>query len=125
MCQHALPTTPQKRNLIYIYQYFVVVLQKIRPVSENVSMCEKHTESLLNNIRNVAKEKGIDLGTPGQFSKVGYCTLMCILVSDFSKIFELVKSKVHSSKKRLSRTRLTVLLVKLRIGLSNGVLFIV
>ncbi|CAH0731451.1 unnamed protein product, partial [Brenthis ino] len=97
-----------------------LALQVLRPVSENTLMCEKDIKSLLNNIREVAKKKGLDFDTPGQLSESDYYTLMGITMSDFNYIFEQIRPKIRSSKTRSSRTCLAVLLVKLRSGVSNG-----
>lgn len=93
-----------------------LALQVLRPVSENTTLHEKDIASLLNNIRKIAKKRGLDFDTPGHLSESDYYSLMGVSMSDFNCIFELVKSKIRSSKIRSSRTCLAVLLVKLRTG---------
>ena len=97
-------------------------LGSLNPISNNTCLSEKDIEILLQDIRKVARKKGLDFDTPGQLSVSDYYTLMGLTMENFDEIFELVKSSIHSSKYRSNRTCLAVLLVKLRTGLSNGVL---
>lgn len=51
-------------------------------------MCEKSIKSILKNIRNVVKKRGIDFDTQEHLSDFGYYTIMDIHISDFNCIFE-------------------------------------
>lgn len=97
-------------------------LADLKPITNNTHLYEKDIETLLQDIRGIAKKKGLDFDTPGQLKDSDYYSLMGLTIENFDKIFDLVKSGIHSSEYRSRRTCLAVLLVKLRTGLSNGVL---
>ncbi|XP_033756201.1 uncharacterized protein LOC117338945 [Pecten maximus] len=103
--------------------YFSTEAKGIIKDDDNAKSSFNRTEifSLIDNVRAIAirnEQKRIDFDDPNSLTDGDYVSLTGLSKNDFEDLSQYI-STVKSSKNRTSRTCLSVLLVKLRTGLSN------